>query len=158
MHIINSFEYKVISDFYGDRCAKRSGVRLMNHIDEGIALLTNIGASDEAKLAFCIHPIVQNDEDVDVRSSSVYDLGVEYRDKANSYLCRPENDHIKCVAQVRNRVGIMSIDCVDMLIADKLQNQKDFVAYHRGTHDRSEQLDMYFNLWLSYLHELKVDL
>lgn len=56
-------EYHVIAAFYGDRTAKRSGVRLMAHIDEGLALLTKWGASDLAHRAFCLHPIVQNGED-----------------------------------------------------------------------------------------------
>jgi len=156
--IKDSMEYESICSFYGNGCAQRSGVPFMNHIDEGIEILTNIGASTDAILAFCIHPIVQNDEDFDVTWSSVFELAKEYRDKANSFLCREENDHIVSLAQVRNRVGKMSIDCIDMLIADKLQNQKDFVKYHRGKHERSDQLDQYFNLWIAFLHELKVDM
>jgi hypothetical protein len=42
-------------------------------------------------------------------------------------------------------------DVNDMLIADKIQNRKDFELYHLGTHDRSEQLDQYFKNWLEKL-------
>ena len=38
-----------------------------------------------------------------------------------------------------------------MLIADKIQNRKDFQLYHLGTHTRSEQLDQYFKNWLEKL-------
>jgi len=38
-----------------------------------------------------------------------------------------------------------------MLLADKLQNYKDFKRYHKGEHLRTEELDSYFNKWLDYL-------
>ena len=38
-----------------------------------------------------------------------------------------------------------------MLIADKVQNYKDFLLYHYGIHERSNQLNQYFINWLSYL-------
>jgi len=38
-----------------------------------------------------------------------------------------------------------------MLVADKVQNRKDFLAYHKGTHARSDELDYYFKLWLRRL-------
>jgi len=39
----------------------------------------------------------------------------------------------------------------DMLVADKVQNKKDFMTYHYGTHDRSNELNQYFNEWLTAL-------
>lgn len=39
----------------------------------------------------------------------------------------------------------------DMLIADKVQNRKDFITYHRETHARSKELGQYFQLWLNAL-------
>lgn len=159
--IFNSPEYEVISKFYNTRRAKRSNVPLMNHIDEGIKLLDERHASVKSMLAFCLHPIVQNDEGIDVSWSEAYQLAVEYKIKANSYLCRPNTDHVEQVKDVERLVGKMKInclpmsrDCALMLIADKLQNQKDFIRYHRGSHARSTQLDKYFNLWLAYLHTL----
>jgi hypothetical protein len=35
-----------------------------------------------------------------------------------------------------------------MLIADKVQNRKDFERYHRDTHPRARDLDHYFRNWL----------
>ena len=60
----DSEEYALIEAYYGNRTAKRSGVWLMNHIDEGLAVLAKINAPKEAYSAFCLHPLVQNDVDL----------------------------------------------------------------------------------------------
>ncbi|WP_437969795.1 hypothetical protein WMF04_11090 [Sorangium sp. So ce260] len=38
-----------------------------------------------------------------------------------------------------------------LLRADKIQNYKDFLLHHRGTHPRRVELDRYFNQWLARL-------
>jgi hypothetical protein len=38
-----------------------------------------------------------------------------------------------------------------MLVADKIQNRKDFLAQHRANHPRAAELDRYFRLWLERL-------
>lgn len=154
-----SEEYQIIKSFYGDRCAKRSGVPLMNHIEEGYDLLTHIDASDEVIGAFFIHPIVQNDEPIDVSWSKSFELACEYKLFANAYLCRPETDHITTPEMLHEHLlekcgGVMSAGCHLLLIADKEQNLKDFMIYHHGTHERSAQLYRYFNVWLDYLYEV----
>ena len=144
-------EYKAIQEFYATRTADRSRLPLMRHIDDGLHILTLNEASDLAKAAFCLHPIVQNDEAVDVSWSSAYQLACEYRDKANAYLCRPNTDWISSAEDVRSVVGEMSEDCRAMLIADKRQNYGDFIAAHYGKHARSEELDRYFRVWIDFL-------
>jgi len=54
-------EYVAIQRHYGDRVAERSRVSYMQHIDEGIAVLKHIGASEAAIRAFCAHPLVARD-------------------------------------------------------------------------------------------------
>ena len=144
-------EYKAIQKFYATRTAERSRLPLMRHIDDGLHILTLNGASDLAKAAFCLHPIVQNDEPVDVSWSSAYQLACEYRDKANAYLCRPNTDWISSAEDVRSVVGEMSDDCRAMLIADKRQNYGDFIAAHYGKHARSKELNRYFRVWIEFL-------
>ena len=39
------------------------GVHLINHIDEGLYILKVFGASDLAKRAYIMHPIIQGDSD-----------------------------------------------------------------------------------------------
>jgi len=94
---MNTPEYRAISEFYGDRCAERSGVRLMNHIDEGLAILDFYKASDDAKAAFCLHPLCQSDEELSANvgagfwyssKARVIILAMEYRSVANEYLSR----------------------------------------------------------------------
>ena len=150
----HSYEYTLIEKFYGDQKAKRSGVHLMNHIDEGLYILQKIGASLPAQMAYCLHPIVQSDdalkENVDILndikiSNKAIVNAIEYRSIANDYLSRRKIDSIGEIKLSPLR------DVNDMLIADKIQNYKDFQLYHKATHPRSQELTEYFQNWLERL-------
>ena len=161
MMTIESFaaEYQMITKFYGDRRAARSGVLLMHHIDAGLEILDKMQAAVRTKAAFCLHPIVQTTDAlsldyIDLGWSKALPLATEYRDKANAYLCKPETDYVQTTEYVFGRVGPMSYECAQMLKADKTQNRMDFRCYHEGTHPRSKQLAAYFDLWLSYLEDI----
>ena len=149
-------EYQVISDFYEGDTAKRSGVQLMNHIDEGLYILNKIGASDIAKRAYCIHPILQSDEMLSdnfsynmviapLRDPLVLIAAMEYRSVANEYLSKKE---IASIDEIR--LSPLK-DVNDMLIADKIQNRKDFELYHLDKHPRSKELELYFKNWMDRL-------
>ena len=145
-------EYRIISDIYSDKIATRSGVKLINHIDEGLYILDKIGASDVAKRAYCLHPIVQDDESLKNNKhllknidSDVIIASIEYRSVANDYLSKRD---IKSLDEIK--LSPLK-DVNDMLIADKIQNRKDFELYHLGKHERSSQLDQYFKNWLNKL-------
>jgi len=142
--------YKLILNYYGDQTAKRSGVKLMNHIDEGIDILKNIGADDETIDAYCLHPILQSDEAFNQNYSLDFTgiptasllLAMEYRRVANSYLSKNN---------IEDFVGFTNEKIKQMLYADKIQNEKDFALYHEKTHKRSKELREYFNNWLNIL-------
>lgn len=145
-----NWEYKLISKIYGDRKARRSRVPLMNHITEGIKILQHIGAHTETIQAYCLHPVVQSD--TDFKKSLTREmkhinphammLAMEYRTVANSYLSH---------GKMSDFVGFTCPEIRDMLIADKVQNYKDFRKYHYGRHSRSRELDEYFNNWFKLL-------
>lgn len=145
-------EYKTISQFYGDQKATRSGVYLMNHIDEGLYILEKIGASETAKKAYMLHPIIQSDEALKQNYDQLKEFDTktiialtEYRSVANEYLSSREIGSLDEI-----RLSPLK-DVNDMLIADKIQNRKDFELYHLGTHPRSNELDQYFKNWLEKL-------
>lgn len=147
-------EYILIRDFYGNQCAKRSGVPLINHVNEGLVVLNHYNASKITQKAWCLHPLVQMDDVVNniLTMCSMCDpravgLTMEYRSKANAYLCRPETDDYTLVDLPTLPLHEVKL----MLIADKVQNYKDFLQYHHGTHPRSFHLVRYFNMWLDYL-------
>jgi hypothetical protein len=149
--IKSTVEYKLIEKFYGDRVAKRSGVPLINHINEGLTVLSAIGAVETAKRAFCIHPLLQADVDLQENYyiASFVDhhtllLAMEYRSVANEYL----SDKVDTEQKIRLS-PLLEVN--EMLIADKVQNYKDFVTYHYGTHARSDELNRYFHKWLAAL-------
>ena len=147
-------EYKAIEHYYGDKKANRSRQFLMNHIDEGLVILKDIGASKAAMKAYCLHPLFQSDETLTelYRKGLLYNvdkesliLAMEYRSVANEYLSTREINSIDEI-----RISPLK-DVNDMLIADKIQNSKDFVKYHKGTHPRSAELDLYFQNWFDRL-------
>lgn len=148
--------YQLICKHYGDKCAKRSKVPLINHINEGLRILSEIGASQDVLDAYCLHPIFQSNEAYDyIYNTQRYSkfikkhislrvllLTIEYRRVANSYLSNMSID---------NFVGFPNDNIKEMLLADKLQNYKDFLLYHKDTHERSKELTEYFNNWLHIL-------
>lgn len=142
--------YQIIKSFYGTQTTKRSQVPLINHINEGLKILDKIGASETVKSAYCLHPILQSDEaflsnksfDFEEVSSEAIILTMEYRRVANSYLSKNQKEDF---------VGFSCLEVKQMLIADKIQNYKDFLCYHHGTHPRSEVLYEYFQNWFVLL-------
>ena len=157
MNIYDSLEYADIMRHYGNEKAKRSQVPLMNHINEGLTILEYMGASESVLKAFCIHPLFQNNEVFLENYGRIFDYDprvmvnvLEYRNKAKSYLCVSET-YSNTESIIAHSVGTMLINTRAMLIADKIQNKKDFMVHHYGTHPRSEQLLNYFNNWLKYL-------
>lgn len=137
---------------YGERTAARSQVPLMQHIDEGLTVLRLIGASELAQRAYCLHPLVQGDEDLrqsldqlvgcDPRAVA---LAMEYRQVASAYL----SHHPSRPAE---EIGLSPLEAVNqMLVADKVQNYKDFLIHHRATHPNAVRLEEYFRQWLGRL-------
>lgn len=145
--------HDLIKEYYGSAKAKRSNVPYINHINEGLIVLDKLGSSEIAKSAYCIHPIFQDDinlksnkekylHDID---SEVLFLSMEYRNVANRGLCcyqvdNPDSIYLGPIKEVH-----------EMLVADKVQNRKDFIRYHLGTHPKSIELDHYFKNWLRAL-------
>lgn len=152
-----------IEEFYGNRTASRSGVPLMNHINEGTRILEAIDADPAAILAYRLHPIYQNDSDLEDNYHSLLNRPqlvvlyvMEYRNVANSSL----SDIVKKTHWVDNDptlslerpIKISLLEQVNkMLIADKVQNWKDFKQFHLGKHARSDELDFYFRSWFRAL-------
>lgn len=154
MTMNDSPEYIAIVQFYADRKAERSGLPLINHINEGLRILTWLKAPPIAMRAFCLHPIFQNDADfaANWNSTSLSDfdpraiaLAVEYRSVANESL-----SHRNILSADEIRLSPVP-DVNAMLKADKIQNRKDFELHHKGTHPRSDELAVYFALWLERL-------
>ena len=70
-------------------------------------------------------------------------MAIEYRNIANAYLSFKPSEYDFQLSPLE--------DVNTMLIADKIQNSKDFEIYHKGTHPRSERLEEYFGQWLKKL-------
>lgn len=148
-----SDSYIFISEYYGDQKTNRSDIHFMNHIDEGLYILNKLNVSTNVKDAYCLHPVLQNDNDllkcVDLLEhidTRVIINAMEYRSVANEYL---SNRTITELSEIR--LSPLK-DVNDMLIADKIQNYKDFELYHKDTHPRSKELTQYFENWLLRLN------
>lgn len=150
--IFQSREYKLIRRLYGERCAKRSQVPLINHVHEGLEFMQQRDASMAAMRAYCLRPLFQADVDLKTNfgMATILDpyvvmLVLEYCSVANEYFsARNINDISKI------RLSPLS-DVNEMLVADKMQNFKDFMIYHHGTRSQSNELFVYFRNWFDRL-------
>ncbi len=143
-------EYRFIQHVYKGKEATRSHVPYIQHIDEGLVILECIGADMLTRRAYCLHGALQSDEDLheyfyqlpDTCHPKAVALAMEYRRVANSYLSTHHFEHID--------IGPL-FEVGQMLVADKVQNRKDFEIYHQNTHPRSQELSVYFHKWQEQL-------
>lgn len=159
-----NYYYKTIKNLYKGKYAKRSGLPYINHIDEGIKILEHFNAPRNAVNGFILHPIFQGDVDLKYIINSKEELE-QLLDRMNPYL-------IMCVMEYRNKAnaylskdyetGNPSLSPIEevnwMLLADKIQNYKDFLKHqtYEGnnptmTEDKWNKLDGYFQEWLAFL-------
>jgi len=145
---MKSLEYQIVKTFYEGKKAKRSGLPYIKHIDDGLNILDALDASDITKRAWCLHPLVQADEDFVTNLKSLaackpisVALAVEYRRVANSYLSTMPS--MKPVLSPLREVN-------QMLIADKVQNYNDFKRSN-SEHPRYSELVSYFHDWYEAL-------
>ncbi len=147
-----STAWRAIRAHYGERTARRSGVRLIAHIDEGLTILERWGASAPTGRAWCLHPLVQSDADLleTMRldrlagcDPAAVALAMAYRETANAHLS---------TADPTTPIALSPLAEVNaMLVADKVQNRKDFERHHAGSHPRRAALTAYFARWLARL-------
>jgi hypothetical protein len=161
--IIDKPFYRIIQQKYQSKVAKRSGLGYMSHIQEGIFIIQLLYGDDQNLVeAYCLHPIFQNDRllsqllvenpsELSLISPQAIVLGMEYRHIANNYT-------IKNKIKNYESIKIGSLEKVHkMLVADKIQNKKDFMKYMYLKHDRpsyvkaSEHGLQYFDSWLDRL-------
>jgi len=170
---MTNIHYIAIKEAYGEGKAERSGVPFIQHIDEGVRILDLIGATQEAKNAFMLHPIYQMFDDprmvaVRKRYGHLFDpyaveLAEEYARVANSYLRKL---HYRSPDDAVSLSTYSEVN--DMLVADKVQNRKDFeewfVPYARyaAAYDMTVMsdicdLDQYFKNWLKALNVSEIE-
>lgn len=156
---------EAIKQMYGYRKAKRSQVPLMNHIHEGAAIMQARNASQSAIAGFMLHPLFQHDDDLkehglyyaNHRASAQQNadavmLAMEYRHWANAWLSDKVTKDEAGNLEIEGLPSWGPLDDVkEMLVADKVQNYKDFIIHHSDTHERRDELDLYFKVWLKVL-------
>lgn len=152
-----SWAYQQISFAYQNLFARRSKLPYIKHIDEGITILEKIGASPVAVEAFILHPLFQSDRElfkiwfnhtnpIKEINPRVVVLCMEYRAVANAFLSKDvgiKQPELSVIPAVNH-----------MLIADKVQNQADFIRFQSCTGDNAtmtpqdySRLEKYFRLW-----------
>lgn len=152
--------YELISWYYGDRIAERSQVSLINHIDESLQILAYLNANRFTQDAFCIHPMIQSDINFQTNlphlhvhkiSAITVALAVEYRHVANTWLSDKVTmgPYFPAWKDEPSKSIVPEVNL--MLIADKVQNYKDFCIHHKATHERSAELETYFQRWFKAL-------
>jgi hypothetical protein len=153
-------EYLAIAAHYAGRHAARSRVPYLVHIDEGLLVLHAIGATPRARRAFCLHPLVQTDEDLAATwprlaelsdDRRVLGLALEYRLIANATLSTTSPGIVRDPDNIAAIPLGPLVDVHDMLRADKVQTYKDFLRYHSTSHPQAAALDAYFRAWLARL-------
>lgn len=147
-------EYDIISDHYQDIKANRSGISYINHIQEGLTVLTHRSNSIDSDVskAFCLHPIFQAPSFFNLKTRSKIEhlqldpvivcLAMEYKEIANAHLVKNHGQPIRLST---------CWEVNEMLVADKIQNYKDFQDTYKGTQEEYAIRDEYFKAWLDVL-------
>lgn len=154
--------YSLINKHYQSKIAKRSKLPYINHINEGIYILYRLyGWSEILIAAYCLHPMVQSKNALLKACNFEFDFSnidpvaiiyaMEYRRIANNYISTMK-------MRSWQEIELSYIGGVNqMLVADKIQNKKDFMLYmynkipRKSYQKASQKYLIYFDSWLERL-------
>lgn len=149
----SSYEWIVSKGVLSKQRTKRTDLSYFDHVDDGVKILEALAAPLVVQKAFCLHPLVQNTTEfvkyfdlIHLFEAKAVALAVEYRWVANL--------GIRQALKADNwNVTLSSFEHVNqMLVADKVQNRKDFLRlYTPETHPEYDEISHYFNVWLKAL-------
>ncbi|PHR96658.1 MAG: hypothetical protein COA78_28380 [Blastopirellula sp.] len=143
-------ELIAIKAFYANQYATRSGTPYMNHINEGLAILKALEAPEMSNKIFCLHPLHMI---VNITWSDAYMRVLEYHEKNGIKRNNKHSDDID-ILDLSRKLGGITREVLYALLADKIQNQKDFEIYHQHTHPRRIELTAYFSIWIDTLRQM----
>lgn len=145
--VSDNLAYSVIEKYYGSAKAKRSGIPYINHIDEGCGILYLLNASSNAKEAFMLHPIYQNGDNTRYFFNILsVDLAKNYAYIANQFL----RQYYKNIHSTVLEECLKCENIKHMLIADKIQNYKDF-KNNINRYEERRDIEEYFLWWFDTL-------
>ena len=132
--------------------ARRTGISHFQHVREGVRILQTLSAPLISQQAFTLHPLIQKTDDFvnnlallegcDARAVA---LAVEYRWVANQGVRQR-------VRENGWQITLSSFPAVNqMLLADKVQNRKDFLLHFPPSHPDFDELVRYFGCWMEAL-------
>ena len=151
--IQTTFEWALARERLHHRAARRTGISYFQHVAEGVTILAALDAPLIAQQAYCLHPLTQADGDLTANFDQLRGcdpeavaLAIEYRWVANRGARR-------VVRESGWRIELSCLPSVNaMLIADKVQNRKDFLAHFTAaSHPEYGELVRYFDLWMEAL-------
>lgn len=168
---------RLIETIYGTRCARRSRVPLIDHINEGIIVLQALQATPVETEAFCLHAPAQISYHFGARPAAEHYLPIQPQGPRDTWLLQTQFPlATEAVALAwrfaahaeafrpdylnnKKRPPLIAIDPAvrKLLIADKVQNRKDFDLFHCDSHPRRAQLRLYFECWFTLLDISEAD-
>lgn len=153
--LLDTAEYRLVEAVLADN-RDNDGVFLMNHVDEGLAVLAGLGTSTLAKRAFCLLPLVRADADLAKYCESLDQaLGPivgGHEALALAMTCRG----VACcwrpdTAFPEGGLPVGAVQAVhEVLIAENVQKRKALSRSNQGAKARLE-LDTHYRRWLEAL-------
>jgi len=164
--VLDSAEYRLVEAVLGDSRGSPGDEFLMNHVDEGLAVLADLDTSDLAFRAYCLLPLV-SDEASFVKYHSALEQVLEPIPAGRDTLALA----IHCskvmragAQQLNNALAKvpagLSSAVVNLLVAKYVRRKKALEADPARTYDSAE-LDAQYQCWLERLgvagryHELR---
>ncbi len=162
---------RLIETIYASRRTRRSKVPHRNHIDEGLMILQALQATQVEAEAFCLHAPAQISYHFGARPTAASYRLTEPQGPRDTWLLQTRFPLAADAVALAWRFAVQAeafrpnhlndeieppsftIDTAvrKLLIADKVQNRKDFERYHRDSHPRAPQLTQYFACWFALL-------
>lgn len=144
-------EYNYISDLFHNKISKVTEDLSMNIMEEGLAILNILEASHNAKKAFCIHPLFENDESL----AKTWEMNRIPNCDSRSLILAMEFRTISGRRSGNNgKIRLSMIPEVNqMLLADIMQKYKTFEINQRGVHPKSNELETFYKNWIIQLCE-----